>query len=74
MDINLSMMVDQSYRELGYNYLDFDPSRLKQVLYVFPFSHSSHKKNIRAQLARPHTRLCGGRNCWFAFAAAPFNH
>ena len=32
VDINLSMDVDQSYRELGIRYLDFDPSRLKQVL------------------------------------------
>ncbi|KAK0655844.1 putative histidine kinase group protein [Cercophora newfieldiana] len=32
VDINLSMVVDQSYKDLGIGYLDFDPSRLKQVL------------------------------------------
>lgn len=32
VDINLSMVVDPSYRDLGVRYLDFDPSRLKQVL------------------------------------------
>jgi signal transduction histidine kinase len=32
VDINLSMVVDPGYYDLGINYLDFDPSRLKQVL------------------------------------------
>ncbi|KAK1758611.1 hypothetical protein QBC47DRAFT_375225 [Echria macrotheca] len=32
VDIALGMVVDQSYRDLDIRYLDFDPSRLKQVL------------------------------------------
>ncbi|OLN85744.1 Hybrid signal transduction histidine kinase K 2 [Colletotrichum chlorophyti] len=32
VDIDLNMTVDKSYRELGYEYLDLDPSRVKQVL------------------------------------------
>lgn len=32
VDIDLSMTVDRSYHELGLTYLEFDPSRLKQVL------------------------------------------
>ncbi|KAM7209660.1 putative histidine kinase [Naviculisporaceae sp. PSN 640] len=32
VDITLEMAVDKSYQDLGITYLDFDPSRLKQVL------------------------------------------
>lgn len=32
VDIDLSMTVDKSYHEVGMRYLEFDPSRLKQVL------------------------------------------
>ncbi|KAF9869346.1 histidine kinase group protein [Colletotrichum karsti] len=32
VDIDLNMKVDKSYRELGFDYLDLDPSRVKQVL------------------------------------------
>lgn len=32
VDINLSMEVDRSYHDMNLKYLDFDPSRLKQVL------------------------------------------
>ncbi|KAL0937731.1 hsp90-like protein [Colletotrichum truncatum] len=32
VDIDLNMKVDESYQELGYEYLDLDPSRVKQVL------------------------------------------
>ncbi|KAJ9145267.1 Peroxide stress-activated histidine kinase mak1 [Coniochaeta hoffmannii] len=32
VDIALDMIVDQSYHDLGMTYLEFDPSRLKQVL------------------------------------------
>jgi signal transduction histidine kinase/CheY-like chemotaxis protein len=32
VDINLSMVVDPCYHDLDIKYLDFDPSRLKQVL------------------------------------------
>ncbi|SPQ19488.1 51c20eb7-778a-4016-b170-7e771b4dabe8 [Thermothielavioides terrestris] len=32
VDINLSMVVDSSYHDLNIKFLDFDPSRLKQVL------------------------------------------
>ncbi|KAF5003849.1 hypothetical protein FDECE_9625 [Fusarium decemcellulare] len=32
VDIELTSYVDKSYRDLGYDYLDLDPSRVKQVL------------------------------------------
>ncbi|KAF6806761.1 hsp90-like protein [Colletotrichum musicola] len=32
VDIDLNMTIDKSYRELGHDYLDLDPSRVKQVL------------------------------------------
>ncbi|WYZ39126.1 hypothetical protein EsH8_III_001040 [Colletotrichum jinshuiense] len=32
VDIDLNMTVDKTYRDLGYEYLDLDPSRVKQVL------------------------------------------
>jgi signal transduction histidine kinase/DNA-binding response OmpR family regulator len=32
VDIDLSMVVDKSFHDLGLQYLDFDPSRVKQVL------------------------------------------
>ncbi|KAK4157013.1 hypothetical protein C8A00DRAFT_30107 [Chaetomidium leptoderma] len=32
VDINLSMVIDPCYYDIGIKYLDFDPSRLKQVL------------------------------------------